>query len=96
MVKKITHEQSRRNLAHRRRRVQDRHRLAGHWGERSEPMLTSQKISYEIGGNVEASQHAVVRMRREDREGVEHILARAGARRRAHGAIPPSVTSAIR
>jgi hypothetical protein len=29
--------------------------LAGHWGERSEPMLTSGKINYEIGGNVEAT-----------------------------------------
>lgn len=55
MVKKITHEQSRRNSARRRRKVQARHRQAGHWGERSEPMLTSQKISYEIGGNVEAT-----------------------------------------
>lgn len=55
MVKKITHEQSRRNSARRLRKVQARHRQAGHWGERSEPMLTSGKISYEIGGNVEAT-----------------------------------------
>jgi hypothetical protein len=55
VVKKITHEQSRRNSARRQRRVQARHRQAGHWGERSEPMLTSGKISYEIGGNVEAT-----------------------------------------
>jgi hypothetical protein len=37
--------------------VQARHRQAGHWGERSEPMLTSQKINYEIGGNVEATPY---------------------------------------
>src|SRR5512139_970296 len=55
VVKKITHEQSRRNSARRRRKVEARHRQAGHWGERSQPMLTSQKISYEIGGNVEAT-----------------------------------------
>jgi hypothetical protein len=55
VVKKITYEQSRRNSARRRRRVLARHRQAGHWGERGEPMLTSQKISYEIGGNVEAT-----------------------------------------
>jgi hypothetical protein len=55
VVKKITHEQSRRNSARRRRRVEARQRQAGHWGERSEPMLTSQKISYEVGGNVEAT-----------------------------------------
>jgi hypothetical protein len=55
VVKTITHEQSRRNSARRRRRVQARQRQAGHWSERSEPMLTSGKISYEIGGNVEAT-----------------------------------------
>jgi hypothetical protein len=55
VVKKITHEQSRRNSARRRRRVRARHRQAGHWGERSRPMLTSGKIGYEIGGNVEAT-----------------------------------------
>jgi hypothetical protein len=55
VVKKITHVQSRRNSARRRREVQARQRLAGHWGERSAPMLTSGKINYEIGGNVEAT-----------------------------------------
>jgi hypothetical protein len=55
VVKKITHEQSRRNSARRRRKVQARHRQAGHWSRRSQPMLTSQKISYEVGGNVEAT-----------------------------------------
>jgi hypothetical protein len=57
VVKKLTHEQSRRNLARRRRKVEARHRQAGHWGERPEPMLTSQKINYEIGGNVEATPY---------------------------------------
>jgi hypothetical protein len=37
--------------------VQARHLQAGHWGERSEPMLTSQKINYEVGGNVEATPY---------------------------------------
>jgi hypothetical protein len=37
--------------------VQARHRQAGHWGERPDPMLTSQKISYEIGGHVEATPY---------------------------------------
>jgi hypothetical protein len=55
VVKKISHEQSRRNSARRRRKVQARHGLAGHWGVRSEPMLTTGKINYEIGGNVEAT-----------------------------------------
>jgi hypothetical protein len=57
VVKKITHEQSRRNSARRLRRVAARHRQAGHWGEQSAPMLTSGKISYEIGGNVEATPY---------------------------------------
>src|SRR6266516_4351633 len=55
VVKRLSHEQSRRNSARRRRRVAARHRQAGHWGPRAEPMLTSQKIGYEIGGNVEAT-----------------------------------------
>jgi hypothetical protein len=57
VVKKISPEQSRRNSARRRRRVEARHRQAGRWGARSEPMLTSGKISYEIGGNVEATPY---------------------------------------
>jgi len=54
-VKKISHVQSRRNSARRRDRVQARHRQAGHWGQRPVPMLTSQKIGYEIGGKGEAT-----------------------------------------
>jgi hypothetical protein len=55
VVKKISHEQSRRNSARRRRKVEARQRQAGHWGLRPVPMLTSGKINYEIGGNVEAT-----------------------------------------
>jgi len=55
VVKKLTHEQSRRNSARRGRKVRARHRQAGRWGEQPEPMLTSGKINYEIGGNVEAT-----------------------------------------
>lgn len=55
MVKKISQEQSRRNSARRRRKVAARHRLAGHWGARGEPMFTSGKISYEISGKGEAT-----------------------------------------
>src|SRR3954469_13131595 len=57
VVKKLSHEQSRRNAARRRCRVAARHRQAGHWGEQSGPMLTSQKINYEVGGNVEATPY---------------------------------------
>jgi len=56
VVKKMSYEQSRRNAARRRRKVTARHRQAGRWGERPVPMLISQKISYEVGGNVEAAR----------------------------------------
>ena len=55
MVKKISHADSRRNAARRGRRVAARHGLAGHWGQQPVPMLTSGKVSYEIGGNVEVT-----------------------------------------
>jgi hypothetical protein len=47
----------RRNAAHRRRRVAARHRLAGHWAEQPTPMLTSGKITYEVGDYVEATPY---------------------------------------
>ena len=55
MVKKISHVQSRRNAARRRRKVVARQARAGHWGARPAPMLTSGRIGYEIGGNIEAT-----------------------------------------
>ena len=55
MVKKISHEQSRRNAARRRRQVVRRHALAGHWGQQASPMFGSGTVSYEIGGNVDAT-----------------------------------------
>jgi hypothetical protein len=55
VVKKIAHEQSRRNLARRRRKVAARHARAGRWEARSAPMLNTGKICFEVGGNVEAT-----------------------------------------
>jgi hypothetical protein len=55
VVKKISHKQSRRNAARRRRRVEASHRQAGHWSPQPAPMLTSQKIHYEIGGKGETT-----------------------------------------
>lgn len=55
MVKKITHQQSRANAARRRRKVKGRHARAGHWGARAKPMLTTGKVGYEIGANVDAT-----------------------------------------
>lgn len=55
MVKKIPHEQSRRNAARRRRKVAARHARAGHCRAQPKPMLHSGTVSYEIGGNVDAT-----------------------------------------
>ena len=57
MVNRIQVGQSRRNAARRRRRVAARHRLAGHWGAQPAPMFTSGKVTYEVGGNVEATPY---------------------------------------
>jgi hypothetical protein len=57
VVKTIPREQSRRNAARRRRRVAARHRLAGRWGEQPAPMFTSGRITYEVGGYVEATAY---------------------------------------
>jgi Transposase DDE domain group 1 len=40
--------------------VAARHRLAGRWGEQPAPMLTSGTITYEVGGNVEATSYGGV------------------------------------
>jgi hypothetical protein len=55
VVQKISHEQSRRNAARRRRRVAARHARAGHWGRQTSPMFGSGSVAYEIGGNVDAT-----------------------------------------
>ena len=55
MVKKISHEQSRRNIARRRRRVAARHAQAGRWSAQSKPMLNSGTVRYEVGANIDAT-----------------------------------------
>src|SRR5206468_10687958 len=54
-TQKISHEQSRRNAARRRRRVAGRHALAGPWGQQASPMFGAGPVAYEIGGNVDAT-----------------------------------------
>ena len=54
-MNKIAHTQSRRNSAKRRRKVEARHRQAGHWSAQPTPMMTSGKIGYEVGANIEAT-----------------------------------------
>jgi hypothetical protein len=55
VVTKISHEQSRRNAARRRRRVAGRHAQAGHWGDQPRAVFGSGPVAYEIGGNVDAT-----------------------------------------
>ena len=52
---KISHEQSRRNAARRRRRVAGRHARAGHWDAQPSPMFGAGSVAYEIGANVDAT-----------------------------------------
>jgi hypothetical protein len=54
-VKKIAPAQSRRNSAKRRRKVAARHGRAGHWSAQPKPMMTSGKIGYEVGANIDAT-----------------------------------------
>jgi hypothetical protein len=35
--------------------VAARHALAGHWGQQGVPMLSSGKVSYEIGANIDVT-----------------------------------------
>ena len=53
-MKRISHQQSRRNSGQRKRKVAARHAQAGHWRAQPHPMFTSGKIHYEIGANTDA------------------------------------------
>jgi hypothetical protein len=57
VVKTIPRDQSRRNAARRRRRIAARHRLAGRWAAQPTPMFTAGKITYEVGGYLEATPY---------------------------------------
>jgi hypothetical protein len=56
-VKRLSHKQSRKNSAKRRRRVAVRHAQAGHWKAQPQPMMRSGKIRYEIGANIDAMSY---------------------------------------
>ncbi|HIC13992.1 MAG TPA: IS1380 family transposase [Gemmatimonadetes bacterium] len=56
-MKRLSHKQSRKNSAKRKRRVAARHARAGHWTAQSQPMMRSGKIHYEIGANVDAMSY---------------------------------------
>jgi hypothetical protein len=56
-VKRVSHKQSRKNSAKRKRRVAARHARAGHWTAQPQPMMGSGKIHYEIGANVDAMSY---------------------------------------
>ena len=53
-MKRISHDQIRRNSAKRKRKVTSRNALAGHWSPQPQPMFNSGKVHYEIGANTDA------------------------------------------
>jgi hypothetical protein len=56
-VKRISHRQSRKNSAVRKRKVAARHAQAGQWSERPDPMFSSGPVHYEIGANTDAMSY---------------------------------------
>jgi hypothetical protein len=56
-VKRLSHKQSRKNSAKRKRRVAARHAQAGHWKAQPQPMMSSGKIHYEIGANIDSMSY---------------------------------------
>ena len=56
-MKRVSHKQSRKNSAKRKRRVAARHARAGHWTAQPQPMMSSGKIHYEVGANVDAMSY---------------------------------------
>ena len=56
-VKRISHRESRKNSASRRRRVVARHAQAGRWSERPSPMFSSGTVHYEVGANTDAMSY---------------------------------------
>ena len=59
-MKRLSHRQSRKNSAKRKRRVTARHARAGHWKSQPRPMMSSGKIHYEIGANIDAMSYGGV------------------------------------
>ena len=51
-MKTISHKQSRRNSARRRRKARARQARAGRWGGRPKPMFGSGRVRYEIGARI--------------------------------------------
>jgi hypothetical protein len=56
-VKRISHAESRKNSASRKRKVARRHARAGHWQARAKPMLGTGKVHYEVGANTDATSY---------------------------------------
>ena len=56
-MKRISIKQSRRNSASQSRKVEARHRRAGHWKAQSKPMFGSGRVRYEIGARTEAMSY---------------------------------------
>lgn len=52
-MKRISKQQSRRNVAKRRRKVAARHAKAGHWSAQEQPMFNRGTVHYEVGANTD-------------------------------------------
>ena len=59
-MKRISHKGSRRNSARRKRKVAARHAQAGQWKAQPQPMFSSGKVHYEIGGNTDAMSYGSI------------------------------------
>ncbi len=56
-MKTISHKQSRRNSARRRRKVKARHARGRRWGTGTKPMFGSGRVRYEIGARINAMSY---------------------------------------
>ena len=54
-MKRISSQQSRRNIARRKRKVAARHAKAGHWNDQPRPMFNSGTVHYEVGATTDAT-----------------------------------------
>jgi hypothetical protein len=56
-VKRISKDESRKNVAKRRRKVAARHDKAGHWSARAQPMFNGGTVHYEVGANTDVMSY---------------------------------------
>ena len=64
-MKTISHRQSRRNSARRRRKVKARHARGRRWGTGPKPVFGAGKVRYEIGARINAMSYGGIGVVRE-------------------------------